>query len=683
MRISKYKNGMSAILFCVFLGTGISALAAPVQVTILHTNDLHSHFREERGPLQLGGVARLSSAIQKVKKTHPHTILVDGGDWSEGNIYYNEGAGVESVKMMDSLGYDFAVVGNHDWLNGPDALLNIMRRLNPRTKFLSANLKPDGYSNEALFKKWVLPYGVQQVNGVKVAFIGLSTYEMIYDRFIAPITIDDPRSIAQELSEELKDQKIADVVVVISHNSISENRKILLEAPAVDLIVGAHDHVKLTEPIIIEREDAKPGWIVEAGSWGAYLGQVDLTVDSGNVSLKHYKLIQIDSSLPEDPKILAKVQELEGRLEKRYGPIFHDHVGVSELELSRKGLENDLGNLEADAFFQATHPDIAVNCSRVINGALHEGEIRTVDVFNADPAVYNPATGKSWTLKIVPMSGRKLKWILYAMYATKKLSAYGLLNVSGMSFVYDPLFLMQQSRMEANLRFNINSQFKMGGVFSSPFEEIPSLQTQGFPVVQEIRIQGEPLDEDRTYRVAMGQGMVEAVEFVNSKFFTLISSEDIEDTGLEQWRILGDYIQTHTPINRSLIPIGNRIRTIQPDLAVMYDDVEWSSVRANGNSLSAQVKVRVKNMGATESDEGAVLKLMMNQNYTDYSRELTYLEIGDQFAIPALAPGESKEFKWNVQLSRHQGLYPITAKIEGNEFQVDHTYDEVTRWFRE
>src|SRR4051812_42137084 len=95
---------LRSVAFCAFL-TGSAALAAPIPVTLLHTNDLHSHFRAERTPLGLGGVARLKTAILRERAKSPNTLLLDGGDWSEGNIYYTLGAGVETLRMMDHMSY--------------------------------------------------------------------------------------------------------------------------------------------------------------------------------------------------------------------------------------------------------------------------------------------------------------------------------------------------------------------------------------------------------------------------------------------------------------------------------------------------------------------------------------------------------------------------------------------------
>ena len=200
-----------------------SVYAGPVDVTLLHTNDLHSHFRSDKSVLDLGGVARLKTAIDRDRKAAAHSLLVDGGDWSEGNIYYTLGAGLESIRMLDHLGYDVAVVGNHDWLNGADNLLNTIELAQTRVSFVSANLKTDDYGRADEFNQHILPYTIREVGGVRIAFIGLSTYEKIYDQYLKPVLIEDPVNMLEDLAATLKTR--VDAVVVISHNSISNNEK--------------------------------------------------------------------------------------------------------------------------------------------------------------------------------------------------------------------------------------------------------------------------------------------------------------------------------------------------------------------------------------------------------------------------------------------------------------------------
>ncbi|MEO5969457.1 MAG: metallophosphoesterase, partial [Bdellovibrionia bacterium] len=231
--------------------------AAEKAITILHTNDLHSHFRENKGPLHLGGLARIKTAVDQVRKNDPDALLVDGGDWSEGDIYYTEGAGAESLRMMDRMGYDVAVLGNHDWINGPDVLLDAIKNADPHISLVAANLSTGNYAREQEFNEKILPYVIKKQGNVKIAFIGLSTYEFVFDKFFAPIKVTEPFLYTRGLASRLKEEGKADIVVAISHNSVLVNTGILKIAPAIDLIIGGHDHKKLTEPTIIERWDGK------------------------------------------------------------------------------------------------------------------------------------------------------------------------------------------------------------------------------------------------------------------------------------------------------------------------------------------------------------------------------------------------------------------------------------------
>ena len=112
---------MLIVLLCYLPGAAIANRNAEVpppdevtQVSILHTNDLHSQWRPDTEPPHLGGIARLKSKLDILRKKLPYSVLVDGGDWSEGSIYFTEGAIAGSIEMMEHLGYDVAVVGNHD-----------------------------------------------------------------------------------------------------------------------------------------------------------------------------------------------------------------------------------------------------------------------------------------------------------------------------------------------------------------------------------------------------------------------------------------------------------------------------------------------------------------------------------------------------------------------------------------
>jgi len=650
----------------------------PVSVTILHTNDIHSHFRETTGPLKLGGLARLKTKIDQIRSEIPHTILVDAGDWSEGNIYYTQGTGVETLRLMDRMGYEVAVIGNHDFINGPDILLNTLESANPKIKFIAANLVADQFHRSEEFKKWVLPYVIQEVENVKIAFIGLTTYEFIYDKFALPLKITEPFQLAQDLASELK--KHVDAVIAVSHNSTLSNAHLLKNAPAVDLVISGHEHKKLTKPIEVQREGGRTGWIVETESWGRYLGKLDIKITSDGVDLEDYRLLQIDSRTPEDPEILEHITSIEQSIGAQFGSLMKNQIGESHFELTQTGVENTMGNLVTDAYLNMTHADLALESRQFIYGEIHNGPLHSVDIFNAHPAVYNPATQKTWTLKTVPISGRALKWVLYLVYATKKLSSFGVLSASGMTCNYAPLFYW------ANTQYNLMESLLISDEFDSFIS--PFTSEHNLPVVQDILIQGEPLDLNRKYTMATGGGLIEAIEFIDKQIVNAIPLDGLVDTGKENWRVLEEYIHEHSPLTPDKVPTGERIRTRQSDLGIYDGDIEWQPHSKEKDGMVARVKVRIKNYGLNNSLAGSVsngprLHIFFNKQGIETGIDPDFQELATSWPIPSLAPGESTWATWDVILPEIAGMFPVTFKLDSSSSEVNITNKEVTHWFVE
>src|SRR5665647_280020 len=93
---------------------------------IIHTNDLHSYFTGYADGR--GGYARIKAQIDELKnedkKKNIATLVLDGGDFSEGTSYYLANEGANSLKALDIFQTEISVVGNHDFLLGGKALAN-------------------------------------------------------------------------------------------------------------------------------------------------------------------------------------------------------------------------------------------------------------------------------------------------------------------------------------------------------------------------------------------------------------------------------------------------------------------------------------------------------------------------------------------------------------------------------
>jgi len=643
--------------------------ATPITVTILHTNDLHSRFRPDTTPLKMGGVARLKTKLDEIRRESPASVLLDGGDWSEGSIYYHLGAGRETLRMMDHLGYDVAVVGNHDWLNGPDVLLDNILETKPSTAYVSANLSTKSYDRAEEFKKAVPPYVIKNVGGVEIAFIGLSTYQFIYDHFFAPVKLTEPFALTRELAAQLR--KKVDAIVVISHNSIGMNEAILRAVPDADLVIGAHDHVKLTKPVVVSRSGGKESWVVETGSWGRYLGRVEMKVtprEPGErkqaAELLRYKLIQLDHTVPEDPETLARIERLEAALEGRYGPIFHDHVGESEAEMTRGGLNSPMGNFVTSSYLKATHADLALDNINFIYGEIHRGSQRTVDILNSNPAVYDVRTGKSWTVHLLPLKGKNLLWILNLLFANQKLGQLGLINVAGLNAIFDPLLL--KARQSTG---------------PSPTGE-PWFSKGLSPVIDHATVGGEPLDPHRTYTAAIGGGILESVHFINGLFPGALPTEGLVDTGLEGWRVMADEIRNRGRTRFSDLDMYGRMQTSSADLGVFNDDLHAEILELNADSALARVNLTITNYGAKPAEENAAsVELLFNRNGTDYTSDGVYSPLAPALTVPALQPGQSTTVSWTVRAPLHHGVLALTARLSPRYAEVATLNNEVTRWW--
>ncbi len=659
--------------------------ATPVPLTVLHTNDLHSHFRPDHSALNLGGVARIKTVIDRARAQDPETLVVDGGDFSEGHIYYNLGAGTETMRMMDFLGYDATIVGNHDWLNGPDVLIDAWKRANPKMALLSANLDAGAYPRQSEFKKVVLPYVIREVKGVKVAFIGLSTYEFIYDKYVQPIRVLSPFSIASDLATRLK-RKSADVVIVISHNSTKQNIEVLQRAPDVDFVVGAHDHRKYIAPVSVKRDGAPDGWVVETGCWGRFMGKVDFEVtprdpavaDSrSKVALKSAKLIQIDGRIPEDQETLARIDELEDRIEAEMGPIFSNHVVESEIEVGRYGQENLMGNLATDAYLKGAQADFAIDQVNFIYGEFHPGEITTVDVYNANPAIYNPQTKKAWTLKTIDIEGKTLQWMMNLLFASKNIAQSGIVSVSNLQISYDPAFSIVGGTAESGPLPPRLESWLTPWLTGSPSTEA---DTQA--VIKEIRIGGQKMDPARRYRMAAGGGIIESIKFLNSVIPGTVPMGSLKDTGIEDWRLMESHLASMGTLTNDKIPLGNRVKTLQSDLGILRNDIQWTVLgKTARNGLRARIRARVSNNGLAASKANTLVKIFGHGNGTDETVERKSLPLASEMRLPSVSPGTEVSIEWEVEVPGDRDIYPVSIEIQQNDVEVNVSNNAATYYF--
>ncbi|WP_353778541.1 metallophosphoesterase [Winogradskyella sp. 3972H.M.0a.05] len=270
-------------------GLGMQSFAPKQKrITILHTNDVHSHidpFGPEDGRnANKGGVARRASLIDSIRKESPNTLLLDAGDIFQGTPYFNYYGGELEFKLMSKLKYDLATIGNHDFDNGIDGLYAQLPHAD--FDFVSANYD---FKNTIL-DTHVKPYKIIVKDGIKIGIFGLGVQlEGLVDKNLYKETVyNDPLETSQEMTRILKEDEQCDLIVCLSHLGYHYSNnperisdlKIAEQTKDIDLIIGGHTHTFLPKPTIVKNTVGQNTLVNQVGCFGLYLGRIDFFFDS-------------------------------------------------------------------------------------------------------------------------------------------------------------------------------------------------------------------------------------------------------------------------------------------------------------------------------------------------------------------------------------------------------------------
>ncbi|MEO8235406.1 MAG: metallophosphatase [Flavobacterium sp.] len=260
------------------------------KITILHTNDVHSHIdpfpaTDPRNP-NMGGVARRAAIIEQIRREESNVLLLDAGDIFQGTPYFNYYGGELEYKLMSMMKYDLVTIGNHDFDNGIDGLLAQMPHA--EFDFVSANYD---FKNTVL-NTIVKPYKIFKKNGVKIGIFGLGVeLSGLVDKKLYKETVyNDPIEVAQDMSRILKEEQKCDLVICLSHigydykNDPEKASDIMLarKTKNIDIIIGGHTHTFLDKPVVEKNLEGKEVLINQVGCYGINLGRIDFYLDDKN-----------------------------------------------------------------------------------------------------------------------------------------------------------------------------------------------------------------------------------------------------------------------------------------------------------------------------------------------------------------------------------------------------------------
>lgn len=384
-------NRITKVLTLAAIVLGLSQDVSADKLVLLTTNDTHSQI--DPGAKGLGGVMRRKVLIDSVRNVHDNVILIDAGDAVQGTLFFNIGGGKVEEELMNHLGYDYRILGNHEFDNGSDSLAKIIA--GAQAQFLSTNYDMTESALRDYFKK----YDIREVGGRKIGFIALNLRPkgMIAEGNYDGVVYSDAVKAADAAARYLKYVEGVDLVVAVSHIGYSPSEPpgdvdIAAGGEDIDIIIGGHTHTLVrpdgTEekfPALVKNAAGRDVLVTQAGSKGEYVGEIEIDLDSLTAD---YRLLTVDARL--DSVYLPEIAEIVDPYRVGIDSLMSRKIGRSAIELEQRGMP--LLNFMAD-FMKTKGNEISENVDLgIINkyglrralpkGDITEGMIISMMPFN-------------------------------------------------------------------------------------------------------------------------------------------------------------------------------------------------------------------------------------------------------------------------------------------------------------
>lgn len=409
---------MKKLLTTLFALSAVSvAVAKEVNIKFLGTSDVHGRIVpwsygadvEDKS----GSYAQIATYVNEVRKNAKNVILVDIGDaiqdnqvevFAKSEKYYKDNP---VPKVLNAMGYDIFILGNHEFNFGMTALNEILKDIQAKT--LTANFyhKENG-------KRYVEPTMIVEKEGVKLGIIGLTTpMSAIFEKdtgHLDKMTFSSPSEEAKKQIAALKAQNV-DAIVVLAHMGIENENNIadtgvadlIQNVDGIDVIIAGHMHKNVSS------ETIKNTVVTEPHRYGTVVSEVDMTFDvdpQGKVKLlsKTAKTVPVNK-LDADPNIVKIYQPYHDELRR----LNNVKIGETANEMIPQGKnhgvsiafsqDTGMSSFITDVMQHYSHADVTAFAFDYETVRLDKGEIKKKDVIynyryaGGDVSVYE-VTGK-------------------------------------------------------------------------------------------------------------------------------------------------------------------------------------------------------------------------------------------------------------------------------------------------
>lgn len=586
--VSHIKSLSLAVALCLSLSVPAFAGAKPDHdIVILHTNDVHCGIDKNIG------YAGFSLYKKQMLNKTPYVATVDAGDAVQGEPICSMTSGEYPIKIMNKVGYDFIVPGNHEFDFGMGTFLKLNSL--SAVPYHAANLT-DLRTGKRVFEGYkIISYG-----NVKVAFVGATTPESLTSSSPTSFQDQDGRqiysfgedqtgegfySLVQKSVDEARAAG-ADYVILVGHVGeegtlpIWNAQSLVAHCSGIDAFIDGHSH-EVTPGITYKDKDGRAVLVNQAATKFKYFGkitintegelkaelidkvnvsteQVDYTVRSGDTLIKIARhemgnpklwrqLASDNSRVISDPSKIRPgmklklnktlgvvnadgksvdpdVDRLVNSLTEEFEGIFNQKVAHTDKMMRVKddneewivrSQETGLGDLIADAYRESTESEIGFIHGSGVRDNLPAGDVTYRDLINVQPF-------GNWISKIEIRGSTLMEVLEKSLFKYPEAGQYP--QLSGVTLTFDP-------SVPTPVRVDGKGNF---------------IKLEGAPRVTDVKVNGEPLDPDRTYTMAVcefhaglyGDG------FTMYKDANILQRHYASDSD-----ILIEYFKKHKPIN--------------------------------------------------------------------------------------------------------------------------------------
>lgn len=484
---------IAAMLFTLNCGIGFADEAAPAErtadVVILFTSDVHC------GIEQGFGYAGLQQIRDYLVAEGNDVILVDDGDNIQGEAVGTMTKGEALIDLMNAIGYEVAIPGNHEFDYGMEQFLALTEKAN--FPYISCNFNHNG---ELVFD----PYVIRELGGAKIAFVGVTTPETLRSstpryfqdengEFVYGFLQDETGEAVYNAVQNAVDAaraEGADYVVVMGHLGNEEECRpwtyadVISNTNGIDVFLDGHSHD--TDQVVMKNKDGEEVLRSACGTKLACVGYCRIAAD-GSVSTGLYTwnnpvaapaLLGIENEM--SAAVAAATDVLSEKLQEVVASSIVDLTISDPVEVDANGrpirmvrrAETNLGDLCADAYRFQSGADIAFVNGGGVRVNINAGDITLNDILKVHPF------GNA--MCVIEVTGQQILDALEWGARSVPSENGGFLQVSGLSYEI-------HSYIESPCLTDENTMF--AGI-------------EGERRVKNVLVAGEPIDPEAIYTLA-------------------------------------------------------------------------------------------------------------------------------------------------------------------------------------